>query len=182
MKKKTVCSIAVLLILGLCLYVVYSMGNRKSPAKIELRDTPAATPSEAAGQNLDGTPAVTNAPTATGTPITGAVSVTPVVNGEAVTGTVTPSLTPTPTVKTGENDLPPVVIDTSTPEPTEEPVPSGKATPTPSGGEKPTPKPTNIPTKSVTPTPTVAPTKVPKGGNVGDDGVIRLPVIPAEDK
>jgi len=87
-------------------------------------------------------------------------------------------------LKAGENDLPPVVIvlPTPSPEPTDVPKPSGNASPTPAGNISPTPVPTNTPTKSVTPTPTVAPTKVPKGGNVGDDGVIRLPVIPAEDK
>ena len=182
MKKKTVCSIAVLLILGLCLYVVATLGSRKSPSTIEVQNT--GTPIAGLTAGLSETPT----PVITGGDITG-----PAVTTEPVTGTLTPSagLTPTPpptpkptpTIKTGENDLPPVVIDTPTPTvaPTDAAKPSGTATPTPKG-DKPTPTQKPTPTVKVSPTPTVAPTKVPKGGNVGDDGVIRLPVIPAEDK
>ena len=175
MNKKTVCSIAVLLILGLCLYVVASMGNRKSPSKIEAQNTGTPTP-VITGEEITG-PAVST-PTVTTEPVTG--TVTP---SAGLTPTPTPTPKPTPTIKTGENDLPPVVIDTPTPTmaPTDIPTPSGPATPTPKS-DKPTPTQKPTPTVKVSPTPTVAPTKVPKGGNVGDDGVIRLPVIPAEDK
>ena len=188
MNKKTICSIVILVILLLCLYVVYTLGNRKSPSKTESQGNPS--PTAASNVPTGATGAPTSAPVLTGE----VVSITPTVTGEAVTGTVTPSVTPslnptqdvkpTPTIKAGENDLPPVVIvlPTPSPEPTDAPKPSGNASPTPAGNISPTPVPTNTPTKSVTPTPTVAPTKVPKGGNVGDDGVIRLPVIPAEDK
>ena len=181
MKKKTVCSIAVLLILGLCLYVVATLGSRKSPSTIDPPDSGSPTPVAGLTAGISETPA----PVITGEEdITGPAGNTPTVSPSAdLTPTPAPTSKPTPTIKTGENDLPPVVIDTPTPTvaPTDAAKPSGPATPTPNGNTPaPTQKPT--PTEKVSPTPTVAPTKVPKGGNVGDDGVIRLPVIPAEDK
>ena len=180
MNKKTVCSIAVLLILGLCLYVVASMGNRKSPSKIEAQNTGTPTPASGLTAGVSGTPT----PVITGEDITGPAGNTPTVTPSAdLTPTPAPTPKPTPTIKTGENDLPPVVIETPTPTvaSTDAAKPSGPATPTPNGNTPAlTQKPT--PTEKVSPTPTVAPTKVPKGGNVGDDGVIRLPVIPVEDK